>query len=469
MRKSVNMRGIAGLITVEQCDGSSTTAKTAEQTYYTGVLKSPVIASDGFIPTDYRTAWYNQQPGQYRNDDFNTATTCGSGSNIYYGKRKVFSPITIDFIASVPGFDFVQGPSASYLPSANFSYANHNRLVDAALLQKIKDNKLSLGVTAGEAKESVDLVLDLVEDVVTLVKHVKTGLTRPGDLVHYLLTKPKGRPNLNGKPHWPKVAKAYDEGNIYLQSRRRRNNYHLADDKGYQLTRALGESVANRWLQFRYGMIPLYNDVNAILEYVVTIPAEQLIYSARVTIPFSGFPMPPAGAHRKVISAEVNGFQQKKVWYKVSDTAARKKIQEGWHPSDILRTAYELIPFSFMLDWLWPLGDTLENLNATVGLTFYAGYHSMKVEVTNMKTIHTGGSWSGKATSPLDDANVANCGAFERRRITSFPMVTLPSFRNPFGEHTGQRIADVVSIIFQTLTGSVKRAENQFMRRQYSP
>lgn len=83
--------------------------------------------------------------------------------------------------------------------------------------------------------------------------------------------------------------------------------------------------------------------------------------------------------------------------------------------------AWELTPFSFMADWLLPVGPYLEMLTSTSGFNKHDGS-------TTTTSLH-----SAVKVSKLSGAyHRINRFKVKRRTITTFPNVPLPSFKNPF-------------------------------------
>lgn len=262
-----------------------------------------------------------------------------------------------------------------------------------------------------------------------------------------MTTKPKGRPNLNGRAHWPQYAKMNDD----FASRSRRLG--IPDNRKFsrrelKILGVTSQAAANRWLQYRYGMIPAYNDLIKIFDDLIIKSDEPQTYSARVTIPLGDLgPAAHSSNNLRVNEGKGEGFQQVKVWFNATNPRVRSLAQRGLDITSLPSIAWELTPFSFMVDWFYPVGDSLEALSATRGLSFAYGYKSQKYEVKDGKTHWAVASEGGtKYSSSVDGAAKLSYGAFQRVPITSFPLVRFPEVENPFGIHTGQRITDVLAI-----------------------
>lgn len=118
-------------------------------------------------------------------------------------------------------------------------------------------------------------------------------------------------------------------------------------------------------------------------------------------------------------------------------------VQLGF--SNPLLLAWELLPWSFVIDWFMPFGNYLSSLDATLGLKFETGYVSIRIhEVTDRTTV-----WAPKADRPDKYAyhigktmQKSSVDSFERRLLTEFPSPVLPFFKNPLSwEHALNGIA----------------------------
>lgn len=418
------------------------------------------------MPTEYTALWVNSLlDGTLHGKESITPCPPGELGMPWTPRVRTHSIGYWPKLVQPPGFNtFNSNFATGSPPSANFTYQRLNLVADAAILNKIRDQKLDLGVTLGEARETINLALDLAEDLVSVIKWVKKGVRHPGQFVNYMLTKPSGRPNLRGKPHWTKYE--IEQSQRLTQAKKdkmplwkQQQELRKLDKKTLKSMGLLSHAAANRWLQIRYGCTPAYNDLLKILEECRTGRANELdnLVSARVTIPFKPGTYAGSSALRPaVIDDKFEGkcFQQIKVWFKVSDPKARDLVQRGLHPIQLTSVLYELTPFSFMLDWLLPVGDTLASLASTIGITFVCGYRSMRSEVkVRTANVQTGTGFKFSQTD--EDRATHVIGAYHRLPLTKFPsIIQVPTVENPYGIHTGQRITDTVAILHQLATGS---------------
>lgn len=152
----------------------------------------------------------------------------------------------------------------------------------------------------------------------------------------------------------------------------------------------VGNSIASRYLEYKYAIRPLASDVASYLE----LSREGLDTKMRI-IGKSSKVSDRSGESRFKISNlshypevlfkyDVADKEFCKLFYEVSDLEQRAASLLGIADiqNSILKGAWELVPYSFVVDWGVGVGDYLQALTADAGLTFRSGYISRKVEFT---------------------------------------------------------------------------------------
>jgi len=192
---------------------------------------------------------------------------------------------------------------------------NSNAIVKAQsnLVSSIKGHDFNLGVFAAEGKETVSLVKTALSTVVgTLV-----------DLKH---------------------------GRFESAARRLGTRSHVS--------RLHPKDVSGRWLELQYGWLPLINDVYE------SAKALERVSSGPRTMIFSGQSRHSVEINTSTSPSNFSGFgtcvSSSRTIYRMSEDIS---VARTLGLTDPLTIAWELIPYSFIVDWFIPIGTYLENLN----------------------------------------------------------------------------------------------------------
>lgn len=142
-----------------------------------------------------------------------------------------------------------------------------------------------------------------------------------------------------------------------------------------------GRSAVRRgsdlFLQYKYGWKPLMSDIHGLDQLFREQVKSALIISSHKksqrehVVPTNGYGFERSGS----------GFRQCSValWGRVDDTPSRLMDRVGL--SNPLSLGWELVPWSFVVDWFVPVGRTLDSLTAPLGVTFIGGSGTMKGEI----------------------------------------------------------------------------------------
>lgn len=159
-----------------------------------------------------------------------------------------------------------------------------------------------------------------------------------------------------------KLARAY--------SAARKGNFSKA-------AKALGarpKKTASNWLELQYGWLPLLQDVHGAAEALAKRDAPE-----HWTITGKGVVREPwhtkvtrwSGYKRgQIVARGMQGAFVRLDYIPANDFFTNLSSLGLTNPAQL---AWELLPYSFVVDWIWPVGDWLSSLDATVGLTFLSG------------------------------------------------------------------------------------------------
>lgn len=137
------------------------------------------------------------------------------------------------------------------------------------------------------------------------------------------------------------------------------------------------KSIANQWLQYQYGMKPLMSDLHELVTGSLASlgPDRYALRTVNVRKVYTyewqdtlGYPDVP---RMQTVQTEFHSYRMR--------SRARFRVRPGdlsWlssygftNPAEL---AWELIPYSFVADWLFNVGDLLSGLDALVGVELAA-------------------------------------------------------------------------------------------------
>jgi hypothetical protein len=119
------------------------------------------------------------------------------------------------------------------------------------------------------------------------------------------------------------------------------------------------------------------------------------------------------------------------IQYKINSTLSNTLTQFGL--ANPLSLAWEILPYSFVVDWMLPIGPWLSNLDYTNGLSFdhgwinYKANDEVKGELVNYSSVVDG--WTRNWTNGNSSGTAM---VFHRDALGDFPSPPLPRLKNPF-------------------------------------
>lgn len=344
------------------------------------------------------TTTIGRKPTQYSRTVFSQVTTSLvdiHGINWYGGTRRIKSPLnTTDMtnvMNEVKGGKFIV-PNGE--PYGDVDFANAlNRAITECLI-KIGDNKVDLGVAVAELGKTTVHLAKTATDLWETIRALKGG--RWGRLLS-ILSK---RSTLHSRKINP------------------------------------GMTAAKYWLEYNYAWQPLIQDAYGLMELVRLQLKPALLVHANRTVSWP-----------TTLRGELQGYN----WYnqnakyegkvktesscrltgQIDSTAMRYASAGLTNPASIL---WELVPFSFVVDWSLPIGNYLQAATATRGLSFVWGSTTQRYFTRLRAEIgKTPDTWDGFWTYTLVQPGQAEVYKFgmERTPLNSFPMPVLYA-KSPF-------------------------------------
>lgn len=196
--------------------------------------------------------------------------------------------------------------------------------------------------------------------------------------------------------------------------------------------------VARNWLELQYGWLPLLNDAEAgakFLAHHLNVPLEQVV---RVRRRRAGYITPANGTVRW------NGmkcFQSKQIIARLKE----KDVYKLSGLTDPMSVAWELVPYSFVIDWFLPIGDYLSARGLASALTGTFVTSTMKYYDTGVGFRQ----W-------VNPAQVSTHNVFRQtrvevtREVSTTLNVPLPSVKGLGEAMSWKRAANAVSLVLSS-------------------
>jgi hypothetical protein len=209
------------------------------------------------------------------------------------------------------------------------------------------------------------------------------------------------------------------------------------------------KSLANNWLELQYGWKPLLSDVDAsmriLADYLIKARNFQQVRGSAFVGKETSYPKfgpvattPHVGHEydRRLYSVRFG------VRYKVDSPTYNLLSQFGF--TNPINLAWEILPYSFVVDWFLPIGPYLESMSAPHGLEFISGFKTRFGRQNTTTDVSFHGTMPGDSTADLrvfmerDRERVI----FVRSKLSAYPTQKFPQFKNPFSTvHAANAIA----------------------------
>jgi hypothetical protein len=298
---------------------------------------------------------------------------------------------------------------------------------------KVKNQKLSLGVTFGELKETSKLLLDTARRLA-----VSLGALAGGDPVTAVRTLYKG-------DMFDYYGHTITKGGV-VQFYDRRSGNKIGSVKTHRT------AIAEQFLSIRFGWMPLLEDLYKIFEHAARLLSEEG-FSVRTS----------ASTTRRFNVSSEEVFEGLPIIRREfgQQTCKYTFVYRQGYPDALLHlkqvgvtnplgALYQLKSLSFIFDWFLPMGRYLDLLDYDLGLQYIRGCKTVFEKTTvRYKVAAAGyvpatnrdvyGKWSAYK-------QVVDC---VRTPIAGFPSVPLPRINpNPLGPERG---GSLVALLQQRL------------------
>lgn len=185
------------------------------------------------------------------------------------------------------------------------------------------------------------------------------------------------------------------------------------------------KELSDRYMEARYAIRPLYYD------------ARQIIAAATAERPKKGSKLRFTASESFNESRHETGVVYRSdsdyIWHADRSAASSGKVRAGvltsvealseltfWGCFDVIETVWELVPFSFIIDWFINVGDTIGAWTPKAGLKVLTSWVSVERTDTFI--------FAPKENTPVNPTNIyLNCTGVLTRTVTSYERTIAPS------------------------------------------
>lgn len=294
-------------------------------------------------------------------------------------------------VGTVPGegttrFNMSNATSQAISSTAAKSDEGLRGVALTAARNKLKTANVDLGVAYGERKQTMRLVGDNALRIARSFKALKSGKTR----------RAMQELGISNKRHEPR-----------------------------------GKNVTDKWLELQYGAKPLYSDVYGACDALDKRNRDDWRVTAKVyresVTKYAGIGPQTwdaytvdARVHRSVF-VRIDAFPQNEAIISLASMGALNPLTVAW----------ELTYASFVVDWFWPIGNWLDQLDATAGYEIAGSSSSLLVRAEwDVNCVKSKTSGIAKAVSNFSDGK-RRLVYLSRQVGVGTTIPPIPRFKDP--------------------------------------
>jgi len=208
--------------------------------------------------------------------------------------------------------------------------------LQSKLVNRIRGHSFNMGVALGESRQTINMVLDNVKAIGLAARDVKHG--QFSDALRRLGSQYDVNDFLGRRPNKLKGLKGGVLGNT--------KSLKPLDTKDF----------ANRWLEIQYGWKPLLNDVYEASKAFKALEGPRTL---QVVVTTNDHGTYEASQSPSLYKCPGNWRVKQKLIYEFREDIS---VSRSLGLDDPLSVIWELMPYSFVVDWFLPIGTFLDNL-----------------------------------------------------------------------------------------------------------
>jgi len=212
--------------------------------------------------------------------------------------------------------------------------------------------------------------------------------------------------------------------------------------------------VAAEYLKYVYGWKPLMQDIYGVISLLKQQGIQSLLLSG------DGYASQTSGISASMVNDPTNSVNSWidsgtesakvhcKIWSRIDPNHAGLRSLNQLGLINPLSLAWELTPWSFVVDWFAPIGPVLQALTAPAGLIFVDGSISCRTSVTcDYRSRNVAFDSSATLTSKVDGTGYINYEGYKRETLSNWPLPGIWVNPHPLsGDRTLKALA--LSIIY---------------------
>lgn len=143
------------------------------------------------------------------------------------------------------------------------------------------------------------------------------------------------------------------------------------------------KDFSNLWLEYHFGWSPLVKDIGNAVDFLQgPIPMGPISAKGRrVSLDFSEVVSDSTDLLRSTTTRNIKGWIQCKVGGQVHMTNSDLFLANRMGFTNPFVVAWELVPFSFVVDWFVNVSDVLRNFDGYVGIDIKEPYHTVVASI----------------------------------------------------------------------------------------
>lgn len=365
------------------------------------VLSRELIRSDVVKNKFDATGW--RDPSPYEMDSVQIKPH--RGELTYYENRGTSSEVKRYLVGDIGLVSSFRPP-----PIPDFCPAFPGHLDDLVInkaLGRLKDQQIQYAVALAEMAKARDLLASTGLTIFRAIKALKKGDVRDFERALKIKLSPNKR-------------------------------------RKFRRTKTNSKAVSSRWLEYSYGWTPLLLDLYGVCEDLERgfLREPRFSVTASVTSEDEDFRTQNSRTRVTCDLSVKSKFEAKiRLDYKINSDFLQTLSQKGI--TNPLEVAWELTPYSFLVDYLFSIGDWIATFDSTLGLTFRGGTMTHWTETKYVAKCVKSRDGLDLTTTAVGQSSVKR---MRRSVYTSTPSGGIVFNRNPFSV---KRALNVLALLRQ--------------------